>query len=371
MTTAADVAGELVVGLQMRGTTVARVDVASTRPQVADRLLARRTVSEALALVPRVFAICGRSQAIAAQLAVEAARDESPAAAMLAQRTRQIEAEMAHEYLWRALIDWSRDSGTAPRTAAFGAARAALAREDAPVAAAIASVVERDVLAGASSVWYDRADLSALESWIQRAATPAACLLGAVHREGTDQGAPRDGCAVPLLPPFAGSTASQVLKSLDADAQFERAPHLDGKPAETGALARLQSHPLVAATEEAHGRSVLTRLTARITELARLAAGRAAPKPVLGLRRLADGRGLGWVETARGLLLHVIDIAHGRIARYRIVAPTEWNFHARGALAAGLEGVHAADESALRRRADWLVQALDPCVTYRLEVTHA
>jgi hypothetical protein len=255
--------------------------------------------------------------------------------------------------------------------AAFAAARDALARGDAPEAAAIANVVERDVLAGASSAWYDRADLPALDNWIGEAATPAACLLGAVQREAADLGAPRAASVVPLLPPFEGGTARDVLDALDADAHFECAPHLDGRPAETGALARLQSHPLVAAVEEAHGRSVLTRLVARITELARLAAGRAAPTPLLGARRLGDGRGLGWVETARGLLLHVIDIAHGRIARYRIVAPTEWNFHARGALAAGLEGLQASDESALRRRADWLVQALDPCVTYRLEVTRA
>jgi len=73
------------------------------------------------------------------------------------------------------------------------------------------------------------------------------------------------------------------------------------------------------------------------------------------------------------VLVHLIDLdgAGERIARYRILAPTEWNFHPRGALAAGLLGVHAPSAAELRRRADWLVQALDPCVEYRLLIDGA
>jgi Ni,Fe-hydrogenase I large subunit len=164
---------------------------------------------------------------------------------------------------------------------------------------------------------------------------------------------------VPLLPAFEGTAASRMLAALDADPQFERAPQLDQRPCETGAIARLAQHPLVAALDKAYGRSVLTRLAARMTELARIAAGRPAPKPLVGSRRLGSGRGLGWVETARGLLLHVVEISYDEIKRYRIVAPTEWNFHPRGALAVGLIGVRAANERALRQRAEWLVQALD------------
>ena len=60
-----------------------------------------------------------------------------------------------------------------------------------------------------------------------------------------------------------------------------------------------------------------------------------------------------------------------RVARYRIVAPTEWNFHPCGALAAGLRGLPVTNEAQLRRRASWLIGALDPCVAWRLEIGHA
>jgi Ni,Fe-hydrogenase I large subunit len=89
-----------------------------------------------------------------------------------------------------------------------------------------------------------------------------------------------------------------------------------------------------------------------------------------GALSVAPRVGLGWVETARGALAHLIELdADGaRIARYRILAPTEWNFHPRGALAAGLLGVHEPRRADLRRRALWLLQALDPCVEHTLRI---
>jgi Ni,Fe-hydrogenase I large subunit len=74
------------------------------------------------------------------------------------------------------------------------------------------------------------------------------------------------------------------------------------------------------------------------------------------------------VQTARGLLLHAARIDGERIADYRIVAPTDWNFHPDGALARGLVGLEADDAGTLARRAGVAVVALDPCVAFRIEV---
>jgi Ni,Fe-hydrogenase I large subunit len=77
------------------------------------------------------------------------------------------------------------------------------------------------------------------------------------------------------------------------------------------------------------------------------------------------------VQTARGLLLHRVRIADGRVTDYRIVAPTEWNFHPDGALARGLVGATAGSAVALKRQARLAVQALDPCVAFQVEIAHA
>ncbi|MBK6630066.1 MAG: nickel-dependent hydrogenase large subunit [Betaproteobacteria bacterium] len=58
------------------------------------------------------------------------------------------------------------------------------------------------------------------------------------------------------------------------------------------------------------------------------------------------------METARGTLLHQVTLAGDHVAHYRIVAPTEWNFHPRGAFRArpaGLPG-EERDGGARRRR---------------------
>jgi Ni,Fe-hydrogenase I large subunit len=188
-----------------------------------------------------------------------------------------------------------------------------------------------------------------------------------VQQDGPRHGAGR----VPLLPRFDGEAAPRIVAALDADADFERQPTFDGQPAETGAVARLARQPLVAALADAFGRSTLVRFAARLSELARIACGDAPAAPLAGSLRLGACRGLGWVETARGLLVHAAEIAAGAVRRYRIVAPTEWNFHPRGALTRSVEGVAASSETELERLVRIAVESLDPCVAHRVEVARA
>ena len=71
------------------------------------------------------------------------------------------------------------------------------------------------------------------------------------------------------------------------------------------------------------------------------------------------------------MLLHRVLVRDGRIDAYRIVAPTDWNFHPQGALAAELLGVPAQDLTGVKRRAEQLVHSLDTCVPCRIEVEGA
>ena len=69
--------------------------------------------------------------------------------------------------------------------------------------------------------------------------------------------------------------------------------------------------------------------------------------PPLSGTSLADGVGLGQVQAARGLLVHRVAIRAGRVADYRILAPTEWNFHPQGAAALGLATLPGAVDETL------------------------
>jgi Ni,Fe-hydrogenase I large subunit len=65
--------------------------------------------------------------------------------------------------------------------------------------------------------------------------------------------------------------------------------------------------------------------------------------------------------------MHEVELDGGRIADYKIVAPTEWNFHPKGALATYLLGQPGGDRGKLERRIAHLVAELDPCVPWTLE----
>ncbi|NUB16142.1 hydrogenase, partial [Azospirillum brasilense] len=140
-----------------------------------------------------------------------------------------------------------------------------------------------------------------------------------------------------------------------------------GRGAPPGARARRTAHPRGAAWPARHGPGLAATAAAGLGELAgraeRLASWAdrlddAEPAPNTGATRRGAGNGV--VETARGRLAHWLRLEDGRIADYRIAAPTEWNFAADGPLAQGL--ADASADGALAERTALLVGALDPCV---------
>jgi len=375
--------GELIVRVAWDGSRVVAVDLASTRPRGVSRVLIDRTAAEAVAIVPRLFSICGRAQAVAAALACEAAasRDDEPP--IQAARTRLVRGEMMQEYLWRMLIDWPPLTGRAPLPQVLAEARReigeALARDEGAAAFAattgagrravqlpdvVREIVQTHVL-GHGEPWTVLDDPAAGEGWLVRRGSVTSEAVSRLFTEAPALGA----SAVALLPGESDAVARSVDAALETDPAFEQAPTWHGAPAETGALSRMQATPLIAHFQRIAGHSAAARLLARVVELVgMLRPGTGSEAAVCGAAAPAPGHGLGWVETARGLLVHAVELVAGRVKRYRIVAPTEWNFHPRGALVAGLAGVAARDADALARLVRTVVQSLDPCVASRIEV---
>ena len=66
-----------------------------------------------------------------------------------------------------------------------------------------------------------------------------------------------------------------------------------------------------------------------------------------------------------------MQVKDGRVARYVIVAPTEWNFHPQGAFSGELVGSAAATRDEALMLARRLALSLDPCVNFEVVVEHA
>jgi coenzyme F420-reducing hydrogenase alpha subunit len=372
--------GALTVGIVVIDSTVADVRLRSSRTTGIGAMLAGRPVSEALSLVPMLFSLCGMAQGIAAVGACESATGITASPAQRAARDLLILAELVDSHAWQIAMEWPRLTGGDPNPALLRPVRNATAALVAalypardwnrPGGGALSPDATRlrDACSGISTA-IDRltgsgfnalGDADDLKHWSQDSMTPAAPLFAQIIADDM-AGFGRSGVvALPDLP------ADWFAQRLAATLDFSGQPHLDGKPADTGALQRVAATPLIADLKRHHGNGILARFTAKLVELASLparfsalAAGITAESA--GATPLhATGTGAGIADTARGRLAHWVDLEQGLVKDYRTVAPNEWNFHPQGALVRGLVGLPACDD--LRRRAGLLIAALDPCV---------
>ena len=374
--------GELRIGLRLSDGRIGPVRITSTRPDVARSLLQGRTRAEVAAAVPLLFSICGRSQAAASELACAAAAAEVIAPATLARCSAAVSAETVREDAWRTLLDWPQWIAETPSDAAIAAARASLAfgldaqadpgTSTSTSTSATAQRIAIAVFGVDADEWLAMASLPELDRWLDAGPTATARFVRQVRDDDASAGARRERttpCTPLLDAQHHAACMVELSEACDADPEFGRHPTWRGAPAETGALARLKSDPLIGALNRRSATRVPARFVARLRELALLLAGRAAA--AVGAKTLPSGDGIAWVENARGLLIHQVRLVEDRVHTYRIIAPTEWNFHPAGALALTLTGTPAQDRDAVKRFATRLVHSMDPCVTCRVEFDDA
>lgn len=354
--------------------------VGSNRVALAGMLLRGKPAQQAPQLLPRLYALCGEAHRLTARLAVDAAAGLRSHATP--QELSALDAETAREHVRRIWLDWPRLFGgtnqNAPRYAVQALRDCPLlqqgAAQDDPVAAPrLRAWLEAEVLGEPAPGWLVRwqADPDAcMRSWVARAQTLPATLLRDVESDATWIAA----AAAPLLPHADRDALQALAQSIATIDDFDRAPTIAGAVCETGVWTRLAT---------TYGRAssvsnVWLRLGARIAELV-LLCNVACGHLALGAVMLAPGEALAWSEMARGLLLHWVKLAHAGasaiIADYRVVAPTEWNFHPSGVVAKALAAMPVASgalaQAQAARRIGILAAAFDPCITYEIEYSHA
>lgn len=353
--------GRIDVCLSQQEGRVTGVDIRSTRPQLARKLMTGRTPDEAADLAGLVFSLCGQAQRSAAQAACRAALGEMDRT----NDTTTVLMELGREHAWRLLLDWPQETGNAPDMASLLALRQARPEH---FAGTLENLLREQLLGEAPAAWLAR-DLAGLEAWIKQGATLPARLFShllAAQGEDSDEGISN----APFLPELAAWNREMVTALAHrtlADMDFCAVPDWRGAPAETGAIARTHHQPMLAEWIEKRGRGMGARLLARLHELADLpyqmqVGGTQTLKAWSIGEGVAGQVGIAGVETSRGLLFHVASLRDGKVADYRILAPTEWNFHPAGPLAQALTGLNAS-----RELARLVSRSLDPCVGFDVE----
>lgn len=357
-----------------------------------------KSVDETLRTLPLLYSLCGTAQACSAAQACEHALGVVTSAATTQARDMLVLVETAREHLWRILFDWSGfidespvESRLAEVSALLPAFRKALFSEQDPFQLLAEPAVQTDavttviddlayqletrVFGCTPERWLSMDDHVALDRWGEAGTTAAARLIHHIrNRDWQGMGAVKTAY-LPLL----GTDQLRHRFSAEDNTDFIARPDWQAQCHETTPLARQRDHALVQSLIYRFGPGLHARLVARLVELARIPdqlrlgaaqLKREANGVMVTARRDATkpGIGIGQVEAARGRLIHYAETEGNTIRRYRILAPTEWNFHPAGVVARGLCTLPAGDHDRLRQHAALWINAIDPCVGYALRI---
>lgn len=387
---AAAVEGQVQVRLTRRpGRAGLDAAVRVERPILASRLFEGRPVAEVLQLVPMLFSLCGRAQGVAAVRAVESAAQTPAAPAIEQRRDLLVALEAIREHLWRLSIDWPAALGLQPNPAHTAPLLQGLNR-------LMTALSPNHELTGHPGLRGPTAKADALrERWRPLGAAIEQQLLAARAADWLQQASPHPPAAPPglaewpcwtqldalgwlavgdlslaPLPPLPPAALAAQLDADDADTWIGR-PDWHGRLFETGTYAVHREHARLRATRDRWGDGLGSRLLARRVALAeQLGQVERQLATAVGDRlvNVATAAGLAQVETARGRLTHRVQLTGDRIRRYRILAPTEWNFHPEGIAARALATLDHPDDRLLEQQARLVLAAIDPCVSVDLQI---
>jgi len=326
--------GALRITARARSGAIAKIEIHSPRVDPS-AVFVGRTPEEAVALAGRLFSLCPTAHSVAARAATGLPPQDNETLALLCERLA--------EMLRASLLDWP---GAAPSPEEIAALRDTMA------------LLRR--LPNASS----DADAAALRDALARLGLGVK--NGFFARQMAE--AMADEYAMGLRPrridPLTAGDDRRVVAALWADPAFSRAPRLPELRAETGAVVRREIASAALAARLAARDADMTGTGAMLQWL--LKGGPALDDLV------ARGDGCAAVESARGRLHHACRLDDtGRIADYRIVAPTEWNFHPDGPFVRLLLGAKIGAGALAKRRVERLAFAFDPCVKAEAEILEA
>lgn len=383
------VQGELVFSLQ-RGEAGLRCDLRSTRPVGAVRWFEGKSMDFALMSVPMLFNVCGKAQAVTLVRAIESARGMKPPYEVKQCREALVKLETLREQVFRVLVDWPSMIGettdskllgdTAQAVAQLsealgakeilgveGAGFSSLARQRFSASwSELATALSNGLWGMPAEAWLQEMDaIEPLERWLGQAQNSTSRFLIWLDAQPWSAAGSSMGC------PEVERDDEVLQRRMEEEGEaFAAEPDFDGVSPEQSWFTAMEPTPLIEALEAARGNGIYTRCIARLVFIAQLLRDlqKFSVEGVLDVPDDSPVPGMAHTEAARGRLTHWLRLRGDTLERFCILAPTEWNFHPQGVARRSLESLWSEDPSTLERQARLLIQAIDPCVGYQLEI---
>ena len=363
--------GKLNIRIVWDGNEIRDVGVKSTRPQ-AYRMLNGRLPENAIQIVPMLYSVCGKAQQAASFGAISAALGNELQLDNLVERG--VACEAMQEHLWRLLMDWPARLGLPQHKQQFVSWYGALKEisEGRENAENFLSELYPVLLGMTDAEWKQIDSYAKLNEWQQSGRGLLAPVFEALDLAEIKADFSGEIKPCVFMPNWSATEVWKIYAGY-LDHEFTAVPQYEGAPMETGELARSRHAPLLQDILHKRPSRLPARLIARLADLLDSAEALTQGNNGSRIQSVSElsNAGLSLVRTARGMLLHYVRMEEGRIAEYLIVAPTEWNFHPRGALASGLIGLKENDAERLMGTVNNYVLSLDPCVEYEIGISHA
>ncbi len=311
------------------------VTIASGRFGIGGAVFRGKAAAEAAGLARAVFALCPAAQSAAAAAAFAAASGApAPGGEEI---SRALAAERVGENLRSCVLGWPSEPGEGPDSSSLQVLREALN--------ALRALSRADeVGSGVATV---RAAATSLGLAERRGVAPTEGWFGRLHAQiAADSAFAPQPAPLPRVGPRQDAAIFAALAR--------------GAPVGGGML---ESAPAPI--------SLATRLIARLDAIAEAidALDGKSQAPIVEFHRHGPGAGGAAVESPRGRLYHWMCLdPRGRIADYRILAPTDWSFMPDGPFARALTGAYIGAGAEAERRVGWLAASFDPCVAFQVRV---
>jgi coenzyme F420-reducing hydrogenase alpha subunit len=294
-----------------------------------------------------LFPMNATAQTAAALSAAEAALRVAPSTAQIAARQLLVGFEAAAASAWRMGLLWPQLSAGSTSAEPVRIARAA-------ADAIAAAVYERGDWArvGGGRVTPQTATIRELIEMVRGAMTALAPAFAQLAPHAPAIGS-LEGRSWPLLDEDGVERAALALAE---DSGFAARPHLSGRAVEESPRALLNLW------RTAEGLPTWFRAQAQLARqlperLERALLGLADVGPA-SVNAKATGKGWGMAVTARGRIIHWMAVERGKIAAWRAIEPTDWNFAPRGPVARAAELL--TPDADLSEAGRWVVAAFDP-----------
>ena len=365
-------------GKQDEQVVVNAIDIDLERPNFAKQMLVGQTPEQSIERITQLMTVCQHAQTAAAKLAL--------GGAITSAEKRAIDYENIEQGFWRLIIDLPKILAVDSPLADFVKFRQAIAQhankntnKNVQSELEIRSTAEYlfQQLCQLTPEEFSQLSKERFSQWLAKSDSPMAVILRQVSHVFPAALDNHLKLLATVPDDVFLATLSELLK---ANKDFYQQPCLAQHSHETGSFSEIQNHPLfelfLALGVTGRYASRLLYLAQKITELADVNSSsnsnsNSAIKPITGQFCLEKNTSLGWVQTARGLLVHMANIQQDKISQYFIVAPTEWNFHPQGILKKIMLHTSFKSPELAKKAVKLAVIALDPCVDFNVGVTYA